>query len=355
MKQRFQKSWGQIVGTVAMVAIALILGAMLIVFTGNSPAEAYGAMLNGAFGSTRKITELFVKLTPILLMAYGISVAFKAQLWNIGAEGQFVMASITGAAIALYVPIPYFPRLILSLIASMAAGALWAGIAGWLKNRFNCNEVITTLMLNYIASYFLLYLINGPMQDPYSDLSQSDIIPEEMHLPVLMEHSRLNTGIFLLIAVVIFMIFFWKTSLGYKIDLVGRGKSVATYAGVDVKKTVMKTMFISGALCGLAGWIEMFGIQYRVLDGIAGTYGDIANIVALLGALNVYGIMAAAAFFSILLCGGASMQRMTEVPYSVVSVIEGLIIVLVIARNMFGERVNSFASKRKSGREGKNG
>ncbi len=338
-----RNSSSQILGTIGMIAIALVLGGILISLTGNNPITTYGALLTSAFGTTRKITELIVKLIPILLMALGVSIAYKAKLWNIGAEGQFIMASIAGAAVALYVPLPFPVRSILALIVSVGAGALWAGLAGWLKNQFGANEVITTLMLNYIATYFLLYLINGPMQDPFSDLPQSDIIPEQMRLPYLLPNSRLHIGLIVLGIVIVFMIIFWKSSIGYKVDLIGQGEKVATYAGVNVKRTVITTMMLSGALIGLAGWGEMFGIQFRVLDGIAGGYGNIATIIALLGALNVYGIIASAAFFSVLLCGGAGMQRMTDVPYSVVDVIQGLIIILVIARNMLGERLSSIA------------
>jgi len=345
---------GPTLGTIVMIFIALVLGGILIYITGNDVFGAYGIILRGAFGSTRKITELFVKLIPILLMAFGISIAFKAQLWNIGAEGQFLMASITGTAIALYVNVPFPVRIILSFAAATAAGALWAGLAAWLKNKFNANEVITTLMLNYIADYFLLYLINGPMQDPYSDLSQSDIIPEAMRLPFLIPQSRLHIGIFVLLAAVVLMIFFWKTKLGYQIDLVGQGDKVATYAGLNVKKTVLVTMLISGAFSGAAGWLEMFGIQYRLMDGIVGNYGNIATIIALLGGLNVYGIIAAALFFSILLCGGASMQRLTNIPYSVVDVIQGLIVIFIIARTRFTEQIMKIIHSGKNGKKEEN-
>ena len=333
-----------------MVLVALVLGGILVFFTGNDPMEAYGAILDGAFGSPHRISELFVKLTPILLMAFGVSIAFRAQLWNIGAAGQFIMASIVSTAVGLYLPLPIPLRIVVSFIAAVAAGALWAGLAAWLKNRFNANEVITTLMLSYVADYFLMYLVNGPMQDPASDLSQSALVPEEMHLARLFDTYRLHAGIFILLLVVILMIFFWRSTVGYRIDLIGQGDKVATYAGVNVKRVVTLTLCISGGFAGLAGWIETFGIQYRILTGIAGDYGNIATIVALLGSLNVYGIIAAAAFFSILLCGGASMQRMTSVPYSVVNVIQGLIIILVIARNALGERLS-----RMTGRSAKGG
>jgi simple sugar transport system permease protein len=228
----------------------------------------------------------------------------------------------------------------------VAAGALWAGLAGWMKVRFNANEVITTLMLTYVANCFLLYLVNGPMQDPSSDLSQSAMVPEAMKLARLIGTYRLHSGIFLLALVCILMCFFWRTSLGYSIDLVGQGRKVATYAGIPVDRTILVTMLLSGGLAGLAGWIETFGIQYRILDGIAANYGDIANIIALLGALNPFGIMASALFFAALMVGGASMQRMTEVPYSVVDVIQGLIIIFVVAKALFRFRRSGRAAHR---------
>ena len=332
--------------TLLTILIALALGAILVVLSENNAGTAYAAILRGAFGSRQKISELFVKLVPILMMGFGISIAYKAQLWNIGGAGQFTMGSISSMAVALYVPLPYVLRIPLCMLTAIAAGALWAALAGWLKNRFNANEVISTLMLSHIANYFLLYLINGPMHDPYSDLSQSDIIPEEMRLIRLFgSNYRVNFGLILLIIAIIFMLFFWRTVTGYRINLIGQGEKVSTYAGVNAKRTVIVTMLISGGFCGLAGWIELFGLQFRLLDGIASNYGDIATIVALLGSLNPAGIIAASAFFSVLICGGASMQRMTSVPYSVVDAIQGLIIIFVIAKASFSERIDAAVSK----------
>lgn len=346
MRNKLGRAGREVGSTVVMLAVALAVGAVLVVLSGNSPAEAYAAMLKGAFGSPQKLCEVLVKLVPILLMGFGISIAFRAQLWNIGSGGQFVMGSIAATAVALYVDVPVALRVPLSFAAAVAAGALWAGLAGWMKVRFNANEVITTLMLTYVANCFLLYLVNGPMQDPSSDLSQSAMVPEAMKLARLIGTYRLHSGIFLLALVCILMCFFWRTSLGYSIDLVGQGRKVATYAGIPVDRTILVTMLLSGGLAGLAGWIETFGIQYRILDGIAANYGDIANIIALLGALNPFGIMASALFFAALMVGGASMQRMTEVPYSVVDVIQGLIIIFVVAKALFRFRRSGRAAHR---------
>lgn len=333
--------------SVLLVAAALVVGALLVMLTGNSPAEAYGAMLNGAFGSTQKLCELGVKFIPIAMIAFGISIAFRGQLWNIGAGGQFIMGSIAATVVALYVPGPYFLRSILSLIAAMAAGGLWAMLAGWLKVKFNANEVITTLMLSYVAEYFLAYLVYGPMMDPSGELAQSELVPEAMKLPKLIGTYRLHAGIFIMLLVIVIMFFFWRTSLGYRIDLVGQGRKVATYAGIRVNRMILTTMLLSGALAGLAGWIETFGIQFRILEGIAGDYGDIGNVIALLGGLAPLGIVISSAFFSVLLVGGASMQRMTEVPYSIVEVIQGLIIIFVIARAVFQTKGNKLTKPAK--------
>ena len=351
MHKRLKSAAAQVCGTILMLAVALAVGAVLVAISGNSPAEAYLTMLNGAFGSPQKISEVFVKLIPILLMAFGTMIAFRAKLWNIGASGQFIMGAVAATAVALYVEVPIVIRTPLSFIAALAAGALWAGIAGLLKVKFNANEVITTLMLNYIATYFLLYLVNGPMQDPSSDLSQSALVPEEMKLTRLFGTYRLHSGIFLLLIV---MVFFWRTSLGYRIDLVGQGRKVATYAGLPVDRTILTTMLLSGLLSGLAGWIETFGIQYRILDGIEANYGDISNIIALLGELNPVGVIASALFFAVLLVGGASMQRMTDVPYSVVDVVQGLIIIFVVAKAIFKFRRPARIKKADTGKEAAN-
>jgi len=349
--EKLKQSIVSVSGTVLMLVLALLIGARLVALTGNSPREAYEAIWNGAFGSPQKKCEIFVKLSPILLMGFGISIAFRSQLWNIGSAGQFVMGSIAATAVGLYMPGPAIMKWIISFAAAIAAGGLWAALAGFLKIRFNANEVITTLMLSYIADYFLLYLINGPMQDPSSDLAQSAAISDNLKLMPLIGTYRLNTSVFILITVCAVMFVFWKSDMGYRIDLVGQGRKVATYAGIHVNKTILMTMFLSGAMAGLAGWIETYGIQFRILENLEANYGDIANIIALLGALNPAGILASAVFFAILLVGGASMQRMTSVPYSVVDVIQGLIIIFIIAKAVI--RIHSPKTEKKA-KEGGN-
>ena len=333
MGNKLKSAAGEVCAAVLTIAIALAIGAVLVKLSGNDPVEAYQTLFRGAFGSKQRISEVFVKMVPLCMMAFGTSVAFRAQLWNIGGNGQFILGAIAAILPGLYLKLPPVILLPLSLICGMLGGALWAGLAAVLKIRFSANEVITTLMLNYIATYFLAFLVHGPMKDPVGgDFPQSPNIAEALRLPLFSDRLRIHAGIFVGILVVAVMLFFWKTVLGYRIDLAGQGEKVATYSGMSVKRTVLITMMISGALTGLAGWNEIYGVQYRLLEGVASGYGDIAVVIALLGSLNTVGIVIAGFFFSALMVGGATMQRMTDVPYSIVDIIQGLVIVFIIAR-----------------------
>ena len=323
----------QFIIAVLTIVLALAVGAVLVTVSGNDPAEAYSTLFRGAFGSKARISEVFVKMIPLSLMALGVSIAYKAQLWNIGANGQLTLGAILAILPGLYLGLPTIILLPLSMILAMIGGGLWCGLAAWLKNRFNANEVITTLMLNYIATYLLAFLVYGPLMDPEGGgFPQSKVLPEAYQLPLFSSQMRIHSGVFVAIIVIIIMFFFWRTKLGVKIDLIGQGDKIATYAGVNVKRTVLAAMIISGAINGLAGWTEVYGVQYRLLEGLSSGYGDIATIIALLGGLHPLGIVISAFFFSALLVGGATMQRMTEVPYSIVDIIQGLVIVFVIAR-----------------------
>lgn len=333
MNRKIINSIKQFVVAVLTIVLALLVGAILVKVSGNDPMEAYTTLFRGAFGSKARISEVFVKMIPLSLMALGVSIAYKAQLWNIGANGQLTIGAILAILPGIYLGLPAFILIPLSMILAAVGGGLWCGLAAWLKNRFNANEVITTLMLNYIATYLLAFLVYGPMMDPDGGgFPQSKVLPDVYHLPLFSGQMRIHAGIFVAIVVIIFMFFFWRTKLGVKIDLIGQGDKIATYSGVNVKRTVVAAMVISGAINGLAGWNEVYGVQYRLLEGLSSGYGDIATIIALLGGLNPLGIVIASFFFSALLVGGATMQRMTEVPYSIVDIIQGLVIVFVIAR-----------------------
>ena len=252
-----------------------------------------------------------------------------------------IIVTIFSAIAVLCLPGPPVLVFILTIAASLLGGALWAGIAAGLKNRFNANEVITTLMLNYVAVYALAYSVYGPLQEPGGyNYPQSSEIADALKLTPLISGSRLNSGIFVALIVVCLMLFFWKSKPGFQADLLGQGMSVSRYAGLRTSRAVLGTMMLSGALAGLAGWTEVHGIHYRLLEGIGRGYGDLAIVIALLGKLSPIGIVIASFLFSVLLVGGASMQRMTDVPYSIVDIIQGVIILFILAKSIFEVRLS---------------
>lgn len=349
MKSKIKNTVANTTAAILTIVLALFIGGILIAISGNSPLEAYETLFQGAFGSKLRISETFVKMIPLTLIALGTSIAFRSQLWNIGGDGQFIMGAILSTAVGLYSGLPTWLVLPLSVVFAAIGGALWAGFAGWIRTKFNANEVITTLMLNYVATYFLAFLVYGPMQDPEGyDYPQTAVLADELHLPLFSGGLRIHMGIFVAIIAVILVILFWKSTQGFKTDLVGQGNMISQYAGLNVRRTIVITMMLSGALAGLAGWTEVYGVQYRLLEGVSSGYGNLAVVIALLGGLNPIGICVASFFFSALLVGGATMQRMTEVPYSVVDVVQGLIIIFVITRTAFScASVKAFFARRK--------
>lgn len=335
-ENRFKENFQAVLPALTAVLLAFLVGAVLLVLSGNNPGTAYLSLFRGAFGSTHRLAETLVKATPLIILGLAISIAFKGQLWNIGGDGQFTLGAICAVYVALNFPLPPLILLPLTFVGAFVGGACWGGIAGYLKAKFNANEVITTIMLNYMALYFLEWLVKGPMIDPMGHgFPQTVLIKEGLRLPILLSGTRLHAGLFLALVLIVGGYFFWKTTFGFRIEMVGQSPEVAKYSGVNVPRTVVLTMVLSAGLAGIAGWSEVFGIHYRLLENISGGYGFLAIVVALLANLNPFGIIISAFFFSALMVGGNTMQRLVGVPFSLVDIIEGLVIIFVISREMY--------------------
>jgi len=323
------------------VLLAFGIGAILIVMAGANPLDAYSGLITGAFGGMYRISETILKMIPLLLAGLGAIVAFKAGIWNIGLEGQIVMGSAAAAWLALALSGLPAPILIpLVMIAGFIAGALWALLPGFLKARFETNEIFTTIMLNSIAILFVTYLVVGPMRDGSAIYARSFYIPDAAKLPVLLSGTRFHAGLFMaLVCAVLVWVLLWKTGTGYKLRAVGANKKAANYAGINVKRSILVTMLISGGLAGLAGMGEVSGVHYYLGAGLTTTYGYTAVMVALMGKLNPYGTIASAFLFSALIVGGDSMQRAAGISSTLVSVLQGLVIITVIvAEILFNEK-----------------
>lgn len=332
--------------TLWVVLAALALGALLIAISGHNPLAAFAALVSGALGSTERIAETLVKMIPLALMGLAVSIAFKNGYWNIGGEGQFIAGAVFSTWFALaFSSLPVTLLAFLSFAAAFAGGALWGAIAGLMKIRFNVNEVISTLMLNYVALNGLRYLIRGPMRDQTGAafagmvFPQSALIPETLYLPQLVERTRLHAGLFLALVVLLAVWLLWKTRIGFAIEVSGANKQAAHYAGVNVKRITLLVALLSGGVAGLVGWNEIFGVHHRLLDAITAGYGFLGIIVALLGGLNPWGVLLSAFLFSVLVVGGNAMERATNVSYSVVEVMNGLIILFLLVRTALRVRI----------------
>ncbi|MGQ9599343.1 MAG: ABC transporter permease [Anaerolineae bacterium] len=312
--------------------LALLIGAGLVALAHVSPLEAYRALFYGAFGRTYGLVDTLVKGTPLLLAGLGMVIAFKARVWNVGAEGQIYMGALFAVWVGLYVgPLPWWLHLPLALLAGALGGGLWGLIPGVLKAYLKVNEVIVTLMLNYIAILFVSWLVHGPMEEPGGFMPQTPRVAVTAQLPPLFPPTRLHAGVLVALAVapVVYFLMF-HTTLGYRIRAIGAGPKAARFRGIHVERTIVQVMVLSGMLSGLAGANEVLGIHYRLLDGISPGYGFTAMVVALLGKLHPLGVIAASFLFASLSVGADMMQKIVHVPIAISRVIQGLVVLCVL-------------------------
>ena len=326
--------WRSVYQAVLSVVLSLVIGALLLLISGQNPLLAYQSLWFGSFGSVDRFAETLVKAAPLLLVAISVSISFRCQIWNIGAEGQVILGGIAAIWVALtfssLAPIVLLP---LSVIAGAVAGGLWSLIAGLLKAYAQANEVITTSMLNYIAVYFLAFLTHGPMKDPAGfNFPQSALISKALELPRLVAGTRLNLSFVVALLMVVAALFYWRSRLGQRTEIVGASRRVARQIGLSVPLTIALVSALTGAIAGIAGWGEMFGLHFRLIEEFARGMGSLGVVVALLGELHPIGMAVSAFLFGALVVGGNAMERNAGVPFALVEVIQGCIILLLLAR-----------------------
>jgi simple sugar transport system permease protein len=311
------------------LAVGVTSGLALIAAIGGDVGAASISLLLGPVSSVYSFAEIFVRVTVLLIMGLGIALGLRAGVWNVGAEGQYIVGSVVAMWAAFSLPsVPPSVRIVLMMIAGAFSGLLWIVVPAILRARFGANEIIVTLLLNLVASNFLLYALDGPIRGKGSfGYLISDLLPPELRIPKLLPQTRLGLGIVVAIAlVVLFYLLSERTSFGVQVRTVGRNLDAARYAGVRIPRIIIVTLLLSGAMAGLAGAIHVSGVIFTLDPGYPSGYGFIAIIVAMLGGLSAVGTAIAAVVVSYIVVGAESMQSTAHVPFAVVYAIEGIIL-----------------------------
>lgn len=323
------------------ILAAMTIGSIILMTIGADVFKTYMVILFEPLKTTLQLSEVLLRAIPLTIIALGISVAYRSGIINIGAEGQMAMGILGTTAVALAFPeLPKPVLLPMAVLAGAISGGAWGFIPGFLKAKLQVSELLSTVMLNYIAAQLYTFFLRGPMLDP-AELSMGGGTPQSMRLSRnlwlgrFLPGTRLHTGLFfaLILALLIYFLL-WKTSYGYKMRAAGASSRAAKYGGISVTWYLVIAMVISGAFAGMAGAIEIAGVHRRAIEGITGGYGFSGIVVALFGGLHPAGIIPASFFFGLLIVGADMTQRMVGVPANMVNVLQGIIILVIVATKM---------------------
>jgi len=301
----------------------------LIALIGADVKTAATSLLLSPISSMYGIAEILVRTTVLLIMGLGIAVGLRAGLWNVGAEGQYIVGSALAVATAIYLTsVPPVLRIVLMMLVGAAAGLVWIVVPAILRAKFGANEIIVTLLLNLVASNFLLYALDGPIRGKKSfGYLISDILPPELRIPKILPETRLGLGIVMALGLVaVFYLLTERTSFGLQVRTIGRNVEAAKYAGIKIPRVIITTMLLGGAMAGLAGAIHVSGVIFTLDPGYPSGYGFIAIIVAMLGGASALGTTVAAVVVSYFVVGAEAMQGSTQIPFAIVYAMEGIIL-----------------------------
>lgn len=331
---------------VLSIFTSLVIGGLIIWMTTGSlgtALAAYGGLFQGAFGSPEAIAGTLIQSTPYIFTGLAVALAFKCGLFNIGAEGQLALGALSAAFVGYNFHLPAIIHIPLTLAAGMLGGFLWGAVPGFLKARTGAHEVITTIMMNYLALQFVAWMLSGAMKKPGSVAAQTPLLQPTSWLPMLIPQFQLHAGVLLaLLTAALVWWFLYRTTWGFEIRTTGANSSAARYAGIPIVRNIILAMALSGLLAGLAGAVEVTGVALDVTSaqplgdryfglGFSSGYGFDSIAVALLGRSNPVGVVVAALLFGALRAGATQMQYETQVPSEIISVIQGLILLFVAA------------------------
>lgn len=324
-----------IIQRMAFMLLSLVAAALVILLLGYNPIQVYVEMVRGALSSAYRAQETVMKAVPLVIMGLGVAVCFKLNFNNIGTEGQFYMGAMAATYVALFLPVADGMRLPLMFVASFIAGGLYCLIPALLKIKWQVSETLVTLMMNYIASKLVAYLQYGPWKDPMAfGFPKIADFPKIARLPQVFD-MHIGWIIALVLAAAVYLLLN-RSKFGYEIQVMGQNKVTARYAGMNAVKVTILTVLIGGGLCGLAGMVQAAGIERTLNDQLAsGGLCFTAIVVAWLAKLNPIAIVPAGFFFAVLLQGGAYIQSALQVPSTAAEVVQGVILLFVLASEFF--------------------
>ncbi len=326
-------------GPLGAILLIVVLMSLAMVVAGTSPIDGFSALFLGALGGRNELGETLVATTSLLFPALGITLAFRAGLFNIGAEGQLLMGGLFAGAVGAAIALPPAIEITLLLLLGAVGGGIWGGIAGWMKARFGASEIIATLMLNFVAAFLALDLVSGPLKGPVASGAETAWLAPQYWLPTLLPHTRLSIGLVVALAIAVVLQFvFTRTVFGYDLRAVGEAPEAARRSGVDLRRLTWLSLALSGAIAGVGGAVIVTGELHRFNTQLSPGYGFTAIAVALVGDLNPLWVCVAAFGFGILEAGGLAMQASAQVPKDAIHVIEGLIILVLAARRYVAAR-----------------
>jgi len=324
---------------VAAIVATLLLSAIPILIAGGDLLESYYALFFGALGTRFNILETLIKMSPLLLTGLAVAFAFRAKFWNIGAEGQLMAGALAATTLGLSLKgMPAFLVLPAILLSGFLAGGIWAAVPALLKTKMKVDDVVSTLLLNYVMIHIMGALLFGPLQQPGSSWPRSSEIVAAAKYPILVPRSRFHLGVLIALAAV-FLIWFInkKTAFGYRAKAVGTNVRVAHFGGINTTSVIVWTGLVSGGLAGLAGVGELCALQYRLIMDISPGYGYSGIVIAMLGNLHPVGVLFSSLFFSVIIVGAQTMSRMTGVPSYIAEVIQGMALMVMLVFLLFTE------------------
>ena len=334
------------------ILCALFIGGIIIICLGKNPLEAYGFLVQGALGSPQMLAQTLVVACPLIFTALAAAFAYRSGVFNLGGEGQFIMGACASIMFCSYTNITGAMGIIGSLLCGIVAGGVWGAIPGILKIGRGLNEMIVSIMLNYVATLFMGYLFTNLLRD--GSTPQTAAVDDSLKLARFSDAFRVHWGVWTaMLLAVILTYFLFKTSLGFKIRAVGLNVVAAKFGGFPANKLVLLSFVLSGMIAGLGGSVELHGKQYRLMSGFGNGFGFDGVAIALIAQLHPVGSLLVAIFFAILRKGSSTLQTGMKIPTSVVDIIQALIIVFAVAGTALVRQgaIQRFLQKAKKGKE----